>query len=48
MPITIGVGLEEDGAGGILGSVSGNGEGFGEVWEMQDGAGQEKLFQVIE
>ena len=37
MPITIGVGLEEDGAQGVLQSICGNSERFGEVREVEDG-----------
>ena len=38
MPVTVGVGLEEDSARGILRGVDGNGKGFGEVREVEDGA----------
>ena len=38
MPIAIGVSLEEDGARGILGGVSGDSKGFGEVREVEDGS----------
>ena len=38
MPVAVGVGLEEDGARGILRGVSGDGEGFGEVREMVNSA----------
>ena len=38
MPIAIGVGLKEDGARGIFKGISGNGEEFGEVREVEDGA----------
>ena len=37
MPITVGVGLEEDDIRGILGGISGDGKGFGEVGEVEDG-----------
>ena len=43
MPITIGVSLEKDGAGGVFGGVGGNGKWFQEVREMEDGTQQEEL-----
>ena len=48
MPIAIGVGLEEDGARGILGGISGDGEGLGEVGEMEDGAREKEFLKFIE
>ena len=36
MPITVRVGLEEDGTGGVFWDVSSNGKGFSEVWEVED------------
>ena len=41
MPVTVGIGLEEDSARSILEGVDDNGEGFGEVQEVEDGARQE-------
>ena len=38
MPVTVRVGLEEDGARGIFGGISGDGEGLGEVGEVKDRA----------
>ena len=37
MPVTVGVGLEEDGAGCIFRCVGSNGEGCGEVREVENG-----------
>ena len=47
MPVTIGVGLEEDGTRGVLGSIGGDGEGFGEVREVKDRAREEELFEFV-
>ena len=41
VPIAVRISLQEDGARGIFGSVSGDGEGGSEVREMKDGLGQE-------
>ena len=38
VPVTVGIGLKEDGAKGILRGVGGDGEGFCKVWEVEDGA----------
>ena len=48
MSVTIGVGLEEDCARGILRGICGNGEGFGEVREVEDGSREEEVFQLVE
>ena len=48
MPIAVGVCLEENGARGVLRGIGGNGEGFGEVREMEDGTRQEELLKLIE
>ena len=48
MPITIGVGLEEDGARRMFGGVGGDCEGSGEVGEVEDGFGEEKAFEGVE
>ena len=37
VPISIGVGLEEDGAGREFGGIGSDGEGGGEIREMEDG-----------
>ena len=47
MPIAIGVGLEEDGAGRMFRGVHGNGEGGGEVGKVKDGFGEEEMFEGI-
>ena len=47
MPVAVGVGLEEDSIGGILGGISGNGKGLREVQEVQNRAREEELFQLI-
>ena len=47
MPIAIRVSLEEDDTRGILRGISGNGEGFGEVWEMEDRARQKEPFELV-
>ena len=36
MPVTIGVCLKEDSTRGIFGGVGRNGEGSGDVWEVED------------
>ena len=38
VPVSICVGLKEDCARGVFGGIGGNGKGFGEVGEMEDGA----------
>ena len=47
MPVAVGVGLEENGAGCIFGCVSGNGEGGGEVREAEDGFCEEEAFKGV-
>ena len=47
MPVAVGISLEKDGVRSILQGVSGNGKGFDEVWEVEDGARQEELFELI-
>ena len=47
MPVTIGVCLEEDGAGGIFGGVCYNGEGGGEVWKVKDWFQREEGFESV-
>ena len=48
MPITIRVGLKEDGTRHMFGGVRGDGEGGGEVGEVKDGFGEEKAFEGVE
>ena len=48
MPVAVGVGLEEDGAGRMLGGVRGDGKGGGEVREVKDGLRKEEAFEGIE
>ena len=48
VPVAIGVGLEEDGARRVFGSVHGDGEGGGEVWEVEDGFRKEETFEGVE
>ena len=47
MPVTVGVGLEEDGAGRVFGCVGGDGEGGGEIGEVEDGFCEEEAFEGI-
>ena len=35
MPVAIGIGLEENSAGSVLGGVGGDGKGFGEVGKVE-------------
>ena len=44
MPIAVGVGLKEDGARRMFGGVRGDGEGSGEVREVEDGFREEEAF----
>ena len=44
MPVAVGVSLEEDGTRRMLGCVSGNSEGGGEIGEMEDGFREEEAF----
>jgi len=48
VPISVGVGLEEDGAGRELGGVGSDGEGGREIREVEDGFRQEKGFEGVE
>ena len=48
MPVSIGIGLEEDSAGRVFGSIGGNGEGSGKVWKVKDRFQEEEMFQGIE
>ena len=48
VPFSVRVGLEKYGSRCIFQSVSGNSEGGGEVREMKDWLGEEKLFQGVE
>ena len=45
MPITVGVGLKEDGTRRMFGGVHGDGKGGGEVGEVKDGFGEKKAFE---
>ena len=47
VPIAIGIGLEEDGAGCVFRGVSGNSEGGGEVGKVKDGFGEKELFEGV-
>ena len=47
MPITVGVGLKEDGSRRVLRGVSGNREGGREVGKVKDGFGEEKTFEGV-
>ena len=48
VPVSIGVGFQEDTSEGMLDSVSGNGEGTREVREVKDGLGEEELLETFE
>ena len=48
MPIAIGVGLEEDGARRVFRGVRGDREGGREVGEVEDGFGEEEMFEGVE
>ena len=48
MPVTIRVGLEEDGTGGVFGSIGCDGEGGGEVWEVENQFQQEEGLEGVE
>ena len=41
VPVAVGIGLEEDGARRVFGSVCGDGEGGGEIREVKDGFREE-------
>ena len=45
VPVTVDVSLEEYTARGVLGCIGGNGEGGGEVRELENGLGGERLFK---
>ena len=47
MPVTVGVGLEEDGTGRVFGCIGGNGEGGGEIGEVEDGLCKEETFEGL-
>ena len=47
MPITIRISLEKNSVQGIFQGISGDGKGFGEIWEVEDGMRKEGLFQLI-
>ena len=47
MPVAVGVGLEEDGTGCIFGCIGGNGEGGGEIREVEDGFRKEETFKGV-
>ena len=47
MPVTVGVGLEEDGTGHVFGCVSGDGKGVREIREVEDGFCKEETFEGI-
>ena len=48
MPVSIGVGLKEDSARRVFGSVGGNYEGGGEVRKVKDRFREEEAFQGVE
>ena len=48
MPVSIGIGLEEDGAGCVFGSISGDSKGSGKVWKVKDRFREEEAFQGVE
>ena len=48
MPIAIGVSLEEDGARRVFRGIRGDHEGGREVGEVEDGFGEEKMFERVE
>jgi hypothetical protein len=48
VPITVGVGLEEDGARSVFRGVGGNGKWSREVGHVEDGFREEQRFQSIE
>ena len=48
MPVTVGVGLEEDSARCMFRCISGNGEGGGEIREVKDGFREEETFEAVE
>ena len=47
MPVAVGVGLEKNGAGRVLGCVGGDGEGGGEIGEVEDGFCEEEAFERV-
>ena len=48
MPVTVGVGLEEDGARHMFRHVCGDSEGGGEIGKVEDGFREEKSFEGVE
>ena len=48
MPITVGIGLEEDSTRCVFRCICGNGEGGGEVGEVKDGFRKEEVFEGVE
>ena len=48
VPVTIRIGLEEDGTRCVFRGVCGNSEGGGEVGEVKDGLGEEETFEGVE
>ena len=48
MPIVIRVSLEEDSIRGIFRGIGGDGKWFREIWEVKNGAREEKLFELVE
>ena len=48
MPVSVGIGLKEDSTRCVFRGISGNGEGGGEVWEVEDGFGEEETLEGIE
>ena len=48
MPVSIGVGLEEDSSRRILRSISGNSKGGGQVGKVENGLREEKAFEGVE
>ena len=48
VPVAVGVGLEENGTGCIFGCISGNGEGGGEIREVENRFGKEEMLKGVE
>ena len=48
VPVTIGIGLEEDGARCVFRGIHGYSEGSGEVGEVKNGFGEEETFEGVE
>lgn len=47
VPVSIGVSLQEDTSGGVLGGIGGDGKGMGEVWEAENWLGEEKFLETF-